>query len=503
MANESKRQRKSMPKHIDSINQFREFIDHYDRIRAEGDNVTKKWRQNYNSILSRLRKRLNVANPEDLAEDIRNIVGQFDGSLAACMAKRIPRIRLGSTHLLSVRLIPSLLKSYTQSMSTSENAIIPKVELVYDMHYRKADERTFYTAPDLSLTYRSIEFAQSDGIELVKETWNHRCVITKNDNPLAALKEPIERGEFRWEYLRDKQVAILPENAALPNFPYKSIANVAQLVIVRAVVEAHEYVRAGNADLAFTHVDFLSTNELRDFTVIRLSHVPVFGKTRLCLLRNIAPLPEEKIVAVNMLTNTMVNYLEHVEVRHAESSRLTDAFNRYENAYFTSCVRVGSKGAVERRWFRGRLHFEVFVSHVTSAEQPIWFVKAIHTVDGPGGIRQRLFMFGRVHSRTDGGLMSWFGTYAGKDQGSLRLTFSRDELEADEHAFIGGILTGRPNWLPQDDQLYVTGACILHKFPDLSDEDLNELLTQMRHKAKKLAPGSVDPMNPWELPKGV
>ena len=80
----------------------------------------------------------------------------------------------------------------------------------------------------------------------------------------------------RWPSLR--------RTPTFPNFPYDSVARNAQLLEVRAVIEAHEHVRAGNADIAFTHIDPLDRNELRDFTVIRLSHLAEFGKTRICLL---------------------------------------------------------------------------------------------------------------------------------------------------------------------------------------------------------------------------
>ena len=491
-----------MPERIESINQLREFINHYDALHTPNTVVNAQSKKNYNSIVSRLRKRLGVANLEDLTGDIRQIVGVFDRFLAACTAKQGPRVRLGSTHLLSVRLIPSLIKAYHQEMRACPGSVIPRVELVYDMHYRKLDERTFYTAPDLSLTYRAIETDNFEDSVLVDESSHYRCIITRNDNPFAALKDPIERGEFRWECLRDKQVAILEENAAIPNFPYPSIAKFARLLIVRAVIEAHEHVRAGNADIAFTHVDSLTTNELRDFTVIRLNRVAEFGKTRLCLLRSkLNPPSEEQKVAVDTLISIVSNYLTKIEDRHAESARLTCEFNKYKYSYFTSCVRSGSKGSVERRWFRGKFQFEVFVSSVTSEEQPIWFVKAIHDVDGPDGIRQRLFMFGRVRSRNDGGLMSWFGTYSGSDQGSVRITFSHDHFGDNAHTFIEGVSTGRPSWLSKDDPLHIVGAFILHKSPKLSDKALNVLLTQMRQKAKKQYPGTGDPLNPWNLPQ--
>jgi hypothetical protein len=173
-------------------------------------------------------------------------------------------------------------------------ASAPEVELIYDMKYRKENERSIHATPDLSLTYRAVGLAHFEDSELVQESFHFRCIITRNDNPFSALKARIEGGEFDWEFLRGMRVAILEENAALPNFPYKSIAAVARLVIVRAVIEAHEYVRAGNADIAFTHIDALTTNEVRDLTVIGLSRVAHFNKSRLCLLRSLTPIPTEK-----------------------------------------------------------------------------------------------------------------------------------------------------------------------------------------------------------------
>ena len=488
-----------MPEHIHSIHQLRDFIRHHDDLQANPKTVSKRRRGHFNSLVYRLKKKLEVADLEDLHEDIRRVVAAFDRLQDACKAKKSASVKLGSTHLLSVRLVPSLIKAYRQVMGRSPGSAIPRIELTYDMHYRKQKEREFYAAPDLSLTYRAHETGEIDGSELLHESGHHRCIITRNDNRFAALKERIESGDFQWKYLRDTTVAILPEDANIPNFPYQSVAQNAQLLLVRAVIEAHEHVRAGNADIAFTHIDPLDRNELRDFTVIRLSHLPEFGKTRLCLLRRAMSHTPDKQHAINTLTTLAANYLERIEARHHESARLTEAFNKYQYAYHTSYGRVGSKGLLERLWLRGTFRFEVFVSHVTSDEQPVWFIKAIHEVHGQ--TQQRVFLFGAVRSTQTQipGRMSWFATYSGNQQGSVRITFSHDHLSDGGPDFIEGLLTNRPSWLSTGESFDVAGALILHKSPNLSDQTLNHLLTEMRTKARKRFPLKGNPFNPWEV----
>jgi hypothetical protein len=501
MAAKTTRKRRPMPKHIYSIYQLRDFIRHHDDLRTAPETVSKERRAHYSSLVHRLKQKLEVPDLEDITDDIRRIVAAFDLLQDACKVKKSTSVWLGSTHLLSVRLVPSLIKAYRDLMGKSYGSTIPKVDLVYDMHYRKENEKEFYAAPDLSLTYRARETEDFDGSELVHESGHHRCIITRNDNPFADLKERIESGDFQWKFLRNKTVAILQKDAGIPNFPYDAVANSAQLLQVRAVIEAHEHVRAGNADIAFTHIDPLDSNELRDFAVIRLSHLAEFGKTRLCLLRRVMARKEEKENAVNTLSTIATNYLEQIEGRHQQSARLSEAFNKYRYAYHTSCVRDGSQGLVERKWLRGTFRFEVFVSHVTSNEQPVWFIKAIHDIDGPDDAHQRVFMFGRFRSTQRSGRTSWFATYSGNQQGSLRIRFSHDHLNHDRHEFIEGVLTSRPTWLSVDDTFDVAGAIILHKSPDLSDLALNGLLTRMRTKARKLFSSTGNPYNPWELPK--
>jgi hypothetical protein len=145
--------------------------------------------------------------------------------------------------------------------------------------------------------------------------------------------------------------------------------------------------------------------------------------------------------------------------------------------------------------------FEVFVSHVTSNEQPVWFIKGIHDIDGPDEARQRVFMFGRVRSTQGSGRMSWFATCSGNQLGSLRIRFSHVHLNHNRHEFIDGVLTNRPTWLSADDTFDVAGALILDTSPDLSDDALNGPLTRMRNKARKLFTSKANPFNPWELPK--
>ena len=501
MAKKPRRKRRPMPKHIYSIYQLRDFIRHHHELRTAPEMVSKESRAHYSSLVHRLKQKLEVPDLEGLTDDIRRIVAAFDKLQDACKMKKGTTVKLGSTHLLSVRLVPSLIKAYRQAMGELPGSAVPKVELVYDMHYRKENEREFYAAPDLSLTYRARETEDFDGSKLVKDWGHHRCIITRNDNSFADLKDRIESGDFQWKYLRDKTVAILDKDANIPNFPYDSVASNAKLLVVRAVIEAHEHVRAGNADIAFTHIDPLDRNELRDFTVIRLSHLAEFGMTRLCLLRREMARTEEKENAVNTLSTIATNYLLQIEDRHDESARLTEAFNKYRYAYHTSYVRDGAQRLVERRWLRGTFRFEVFVSHVTSNEQPVWFVKGIHDIDGPDETRQRVFMFGRVRSTQGSGRMSWFATCSGNQQGSLRIGFSHDHLNHNRHEYIEGVVTSRPTWMSADDTFDVAGALILHTSPDLSNEALNGLVMRMRNKARKLFTSRANPFNPWELPK--
>ena len=78
---------------------------------------------------------------DDLDDDIRRIVTAFERLQDACKMKVSSSVRLGSTHLLSVRLVPSLLKAYRRVMAVGRGSAVPKVDLVYDMHYRKENER--------------------------------------------------------------------------------------------------------------------------------------------------------------------------------------------------------------------------------------------------------------------------------------------------------------------------------------------------------------------------
>ena len=77
---------------------------------------------------------------------------------------------------------------------------------------------------------------------------------------------------------------------------------------------------------------------------------------------------------------------------------------------------------------------------------------------GPVRAHQRVFMFGRVRSRQGSGRMSWFATYSGSQQGSVRISFSHDHLNYDRHDFIEGILTNGPAWLSADNTFDVAGG---------------------------------------------
>ena len=138
------KKRRPMPKHIYSIHQLRDFIRLHDDLRAAPD---KKRGGHYSTLVYRLKNKLEVPDLEDLHDDIRRIVDAFDRLQHACKMKKGTSVILGSTHLLSVRLVPSLLKAYRLAMDEPPGSAAPEVELVYDMHYRKKNEREFYAAP--------------------------------------------------------------------------------------------------------------------------------------------------------------------------------------------------------------------------------------------------------------------------------------------------------------------------------------------------------------------
>src|SRR5262249_48654645 len=148
----------------------------------------------------------------------------------------------------------------------------------------------------------------------------------------------------------------------------------------------------------------------------------------LCLLKRVMAHSQDKENAVNTLSTLAMKYLQQVEGRHQESARLTEAFNKYRYAYHTGYISDGSQGPVMRKWLCGTMRFEVFVSHLTSDELPVWFIKATHEIRGRRELEQRVFMFGRVRSRQGSGRMSWFATSSGNQQRTVRITFSHDHL---------------------------------------------------------------------------
>ena len=95
------------------------------------------------------------------------------------------------------------------------------------------------------------------------------------------------------------------------------------------------------------------------------------------------------------------------------------------------------------------------MSNLSGSSKP--FMKSM----GAGAEQQRVFMFGRVRSRQGSGRMSWFATYSGSQQGTVRITFSHDHLNHDRHDFIEGLLTNRPSWLNTGESFDVAGAPVV------------------------------------------
>ena len=125
MAKKPTRKRQPMPKHIYSIHQLRDFIRLHDELQNGPDKIGKKGKSHYSTLLYRLKNNLEVPDLDDLDDDIRCVVAAFDKLQEACKLKTSTSVKLGSTHLLSVRLVPSLIKAYRQAMAQSPGRAAP------------------------------------------------------------------------------------------------------------------------------------------------------------------------------------------------------------------------------------------------------------------------------------------------------------------------------------------------------------------------------------------
>jgi len=425
----------------------------------------------------------------ELFERITRIVEDVDYlvSLGATEQTQITMV-MAASQLLGTRPLPHWLREFYKQyndnkMSTGLDKIVPRIAMTYSEPYDLATEVLHDPHVDIVLTYCSIR-RKFDAEQLARVPL-HRCMLVRMDHALALRKREFEAiNGFSLEYLKGTRVALLSDSRVIPDLPTQEIRRLANVVSVRTTLEAHAHVRAGSADLTFSHRELLSEGENKYLTVIDLSNNRNIGECDLVLLRG-RGLPDSDLTnrgkIGGMLAKHIAMQMEDMKTRYSDAGVLTRELSRFKYAYHTSDIYdKGAKKPVTR-WFHGQLELEASLPFVTRPEHASWLIKGKHKIILSEVDRREFDVFGRIQcpnydpktADPDSPFhLLWRGTHADDEHGAGSAVFTKQDMSSDS---IVGVWFGRSSWVKSGECVPASGVFVFDTRGNRSVADLRKI----------------------------
>jgi len=389
-------------------------------------------------------------------------------------------IRIGTTNLINMRVLPAVLESVRQKFKAAH----PDVHLRFVQTIRDSDELLFGSKSlvGLDAIVACCLDAQAGTIppSMLSASLPLRCCLLRQRD-VESQESPGALCLPNWEALRGSEMVSLATAPKHFDVPWLDIeAMVESFEEVPTLLEAHARVAASDA---WT----LSYRELMDETDerrLQALDLPPDLDRQLPLI--VAVFPEmtpkrktrgaakaddgagvEKQEALAMLKESLQVAFAQKQAIRRQSEELTKWLMRFPFSYHVSdyAPRKGSES--QRIWFAGRASLECTSNGNLTG--------AFH-VGNPAGDPLLVRVFGRPIVHEEGAVwhLQWRGADPFEESGTTNMVVTRSGLESGE--FLIGSWFGCSSWT--DGELRPSGGpFILHTRGDLTPRDLKRLVT--------------------------
>ena len=413
-------------------------------------------------------------------------------------AHRPVTIRIGTTNLINMRVLPAVLDAARQQFQTQ----FPEVRLRFVQTIMDSEELLFGSQPPAGLD--AIVACCLDGREgklapeeLVAKLPLKCCLLRKR---AAAAGEPSVSPMLPgWESIRDTPMVALTSRRKHFDVPWVKIEGLVESFDeVPTLLEAHARVAASDswtlsyrellddADERNLEALDLPDDSSREATLI-VAVMPRTSKrkraTAVAMKADAAPDSKptiavsgdskEKLAALAILKTCLHEEFQKRDAEKREAAELTRWLARFTHTYHVSEFAPTNGAPPERLWFSGRLLLECTVNGNLSGSV---------TIGSPVGGPMQMRVFGRPLKFHDGNVwnLNWRSSDPREESGTTNLFVSRADLENGE-ALVGHWV-GRSSWT--GGEIRPTGGpVILHSRPGLTARELRSLVTKHKDAA--------------------
>lgn len=395
------------------------------------------------------------------------------------------KLKIATSHLLSVRVVRPIIDAFLREESR-DNAPGVEVAITLKSPMELASMAEHDHDHDFIITFASSDWDFQKKRNFGTPVDVHRCILARRDHPFVRHRGDIEKdGTFDFAWLRGLKVAMLIDSQRVPDFQSMEVTRHAEILVTHSTLESHAHVRAGTADIAFTHKEILSEFDIKHLVSIDLTsvHNAMLKHTQLWLFPGDRRLAGDATAIRNRLRESLQRYLSNVSTRYQSSNEKTGMFS----AKFTriSLWEHGDSGSggPPARPAGGSVELEVNVPYVTEVGEEFYYVSGRYM---DGETNATLPIFGRVWTLDStasapyaGRTHLWNGTLSQTDICTFSLTFGESDLDGDH---LVGEWIGVAPWI-QGSKRASSGVVVFHKRPDIGHDTLHEWLTE--HKARR------------------
>ena len=393
-------------------------------------------------------------------------------------------IRIGTTNLINMRVLPTVLEAVRQRFRIS----YPDVQLRFVQTILDSDELLFGAQPlagvdaivACCLDARAATLTKS---ELVASMPLRCCLLRQRD---SNVPEPGNGTLENWEKLRGAEIVALASRRKHFDVPWFDIeAMVESVEEVPTLLEAHARVATSDA-WTFSYRELMNDVDERTLQVLDFPKdvhrqipliVAVLPKVKRRRSTRVAPKETdaalEKTAALAMLKECLQIAFEDKKATRSEAEELTNWLSRFPYSYHLSDCAATPDSPSTRVWFAGQSSLQCTTNgNLTGAM----------TIGSPCGAPLNLRVFGRPISHHNGTVwhLHWRGEDPREECGVTNMVVSRTDLS--EGPLLIGSWIGRSSWTEGDVRLS-GGPFILHTRGDLTPKDLRQIVKTHQHHA--------------------
>lgn len=387
-------------------------------------------------------------------------------------------IRIGTTNLINMRVLPNVLEAARQRFHAS----YPDVQLHFIQTILNSDELLSSSQPMTGVD-AIVACCLKSRVAKIPATqlavsMPLRCCLLRARTETTLPREA--RALRSWDELRGTDMVVVASRKKHFDVPWDEIESLGAIEEVPTLLEAHARVAASD-DWTLSYRELMDEGDEQRLEILELPPDPqrqspmlvaLFPKSKVAAngTADTDGTGPEKRSALLLLKECLDEEFLQRQAIQRESEELTAWLSRFAYSYHVSDYAVDSETGSQRMWISGRAHLECTSNGNLTGSLCLGI---------PIADPLQMRVFGRPLRYQDGNVwhLQWRTVDQVAQSGTTNLVVSRIALK--EGNVLVGSWMGRSSWLP-DEIRPSGGPFVLHTQPNLTALELRHIIEEHR-----------------------